>query len=511
MKQEKFTEALEHISDVHIAEAGKLRHHNRTWIPVVAAAAALLLVIGLANAGAKEPPVSIQETTVPAEPVDQSLFLDTFTPEEVALEFLLASPQYPTLRPFPTDQSDYDLWAQYHNAWSDARRNLHTAPADYANNLTAFWTQSISQYLSDSAQKNAAYSPISLYMALSMLAQTTDGASRQEILQLLGTDNIEALSQQAKLIFENHYENDGVHTSILANSLWLDDAFSFNEEAVKMLAENSYASVYRGALESPELNIALKDWLNAQTGGLLEDSIQELDGMDEMTALVIASTINYRCKWVNAFSALQNEDNVFYSPAGERTVTYMHGSSGYAPYFWGDDFSATYLSLDDGSRMWLILPEEGYTPEDLLSSGNALNMLFSYSIYGEYSKDAEIYPNQKDVTVNVTLPKFDICGDLDLMAGLKKLGVRQVTDPVKADFSAIESYEQQLFLGRAQQSTRVSIDEEGLTGVAYTVLGVPAMGAPPTEEVDLVLDRPFLFVVESEDGLPLFAGIVNEP
>ena len=29
--------------------------------------------------------------------------------------------------------------------------------------------------------------------------------------------------------------------------------------------------------------------------------------------------------------------------------------------------------------------------------------------------------------------------------------------------------------------------------------------------MDFVLDRPFAFVIESQDGLPLFAGIVNEP
>ena len=34
---------------------------------------------------------------------------------------------------------------------------------------------------------------------------------------------------------------------------------------------------------------------------------------------------------------------------------------------------------------------------------------------------------------------------------------------------------------------------------------------PPDEEVDFILDRPFLFVIESHDGLPLFVGTVNTP
>ena len=31
------------------------------------------------------------------------------------------------------------------------------------------------------------------------------------------------------------------------------------------------------------------------------------------------------------------------------------------------------------------------------------------------------------------------------------------------------------------------------------------------DEVDFVLDRPFIFVVTGGGGLPLFAGVVNQP
>jgi hypothetical protein len=33
---------------------------------------------------------------------------------------------------------------------------------------------------------------------------------------------------------------------------------------------------------------------------------------------------------------------------------------------------------------------------------------------------------------------------------------------------------------------------------------------PLQDEIDFVLDRPFLFVITGEDGLPLFIGIVNQ-
>ena len=33
----------------------------------------------------------------------------------------------------------------------------------------------------------------------------------------------------------------------------------------------------------------------------------------------------------------------------------------------------------------------------------------------------------------------------------------------------------------------------------------------PEDEVDFILDRPFLFEIVSETGLPLFVGVVNAP
>ena len=31
------------------------------------------------------------------------------------------------------------------------------------------------------------------------------------------------------------------------------------------------------------------------------------------------------------------------------------------------------------------------------------------------------------------------------------------------------------------------------------------------QEIDFILDRPFLFAITSQDGLPLFVGVVNQP
>ena len=496
MNRDLLQDSLSHISDKYIAEAAAPKKPRYPlYISAIAAGLALILTLGLllpksgsnTSKAAQSTPTEDTADILPSQPVE----------EQTAFLPLLAAPKLPEISAFPQDYTDQDSF----KAWQASRSALHSAPDGYADSLTDFWLQSIPLYLSSQEGENAAYSPISFYMALAMLTRAAEGTSRQELLTLLGADSMEALTRQAQYVFTNQYENDGVHTSILANSLWLDDAFSFQETAVTELAEAFYASVYRGALESPEMNAALKDWLNAQTGGLLEDSIANLQPMDAVTAMVMASTINYRCKWNQEFAPEWNTQECFYGTHGEKTVTYMNRTLESGCYYTGKNFSATYLSLDDGSRMWLVLPDETVSPETLLAQGDALNLILS---------DA---PAEKKVlNINLSLPKFDISADLDLKKGMKELGLQEIMDPNKADFTGICDQGPGLYLGSASQGVRVSIDEVGLTGVAYTVIMIPEKGiAPNMEEVDFVLDRPFLFVVESSDGLPLFAGIVNNP
>ena len=55
----------------------------------------------------------------------------------------------------------------------------------------------------------------------------------------------------------------------------------------------------------------------------------------------------------------------------------------------------------------------------------------------------------------------------------------------------------------------VEIDENGVTGAAYTKLEISEGAAKPDDEIDFVLNRPFLFVITGRDGSILFSGIVR--
>ena len=421
---------------------------------------------------------------------------------------MIAEPAYPEMAPYPnereyissvTGEFDNDGFSQVYDAWWVDQNRQRQYLQNYDGALTPFFENSIPTFLNQKAE-NPVCSPLNLYMALALLAETAAGTSRDQILTTLNIPDIESLRTQAQEVWNGHYCNDNATTSVLANSLWLDEALSYNEETVSTLANHYYASVFRGQLGSEATNQALRTWINQQTGDLLTDQVQNL-ALESQTLLALVSTILYRAKWNNEFLPQFNTSGIFHTPAEDVPATFMNKTLSYSPYYWGEDFGAASLSLDDGSRMWLILPDEGKTPADLLSSGHALSMILN---------DPYSYENQKAIQVNLSLPKFDIAADLRMEAALQSLGITDVFSPAQADLTSILP-DGGAWLDKVQHAARVTVDEEGVSAAAYTAMMMAGAAMPPEDEIDFILDRPFLFVITSRHNLPLFTGIVNTP
>lgn len=417
----------------------------------------------------------------------------------------LAEPTYPAMADYPNEQDyigltgefDSEGFEEVYSAWRSDQQAQRDQPEGYADSLQPFFRTAIPALL-DQGSENAVCSPLNIFMALSLLAESTNGSSRQQILDALNAADLSNLRTQAGQIWNAHYNNDGATSCVLANSLWLRNGLEYHDATVRSLSENYYASVFQGPLGSEEMTQALRDWLDTQTDGLLSDQVGNLQ-MSPDTNLALASTIYYRAKWQNIFHKDRNTDGIFYSKEGERDAVFMNRTAS-APYYWGADFGAVALSLEDGSRMWLVLPDENKSPADVLANGQALELILG---------DPESYPDQRRILVHLSLPKFDISGSMELKDPLSTLGICDVFTS-SADFRPILP-SSAAWLDSAQHAARVAIDEEGVTAAAYTVMMTVGAAPPPKDEIYLTFDRPFLFVISSHDNLPLFAGIVNTP
>ena len=438
----------------------------------------------------------------------------------------LALAAYPGMAPYPKEDeffssyedanggSDeahnayYEAW----NAWRDSLEDLSSGQ-DYTGLMDGFLSRSTTQFLAGAGEENRVYSPLNVYMALSMLAETAGGNSRRQILDLLQVDSIEALRERAAVLWKDNYRDDGAVTSILANSLWLRDDFTYSQETLDTLACVYYASTFAGEMGSEEYNQALRDWLNEQTGGLLEEQTGQLSMLPE-TVMALASTIYFKAAWENEFSKERTETDTFHTPAGDVDADFMHKTME-SWFYWGSNFTAVQLHFQQGGDMWLILPDEGSSVDELLQSGEAMEFLLAPK-YDRHDSEGNLvcegWTGQKHLIINLSMPRFDVSSDLDLIDGLKELGVTDVFDMNVSNFAPLgASTSEPLYIGKAEHAARVKVDEDGCEAAAYTVMMLYAgAAAPPDEEVDFTLDRPFLFAVTGT-GLPLFTGVVNQP
>lgn len=402
-----------------------------------------------------------------------------------------------------TGEFDSEGFSKVFDVWWEQKRSRWDLPEGFVQELEPFFASSIRQFLTEEIpgeeEGNRIYSPVNVYMALSMLAETTDGDSRQQVLELLGVDSLESLRTQAGTLWRSNYSQDGAVTSLLANSLWLDQDIEFKKETLNSLAENYYASTYWGQMGSKELDERLQSWLNEQTGGLLKEQASGIHMTDE-TLMALASTTYFRAKWTEEFSKSNTKEGIFHGPQGDNTCDFMH-QSGTNAYYWGAKFGAVKKSLQESGGMWLILPDQGVTPKELLLEDEVMELFLS----------EEEWIDRKYLTVNLAMPKFDVVSNISLKQGLEKLGVSDVFDSSKSDFTPLVEGIDGIFVSQASHAARVAVDEEGCVATAYTVMSAAGAAMPPDETMDFVLDRPFMFVITSDSGFPLFAGIVNQP
>lgn len=218
----------------------------------------------------------------------------------------------------------------------------------------------------------------------------------------------------------------------------------------------------------------------------------------------MVTTTEYQAQWSVKFSPSATEDGIFHGTDGDTECAYMK-KSGDRSYYWSERFAAVGLPLRESGTMWLLLPDAGVDAASLLADGDGTTFLLSQ---GDTAKN-------KRVIVHLSLPKFDVTSDTTLNDTWQTLGITSIFSD-NADFSPLLSNDDADFpayatLSQVQHAVRVAVDEDGVTAAAYTLETLYGAAPPPDEEVDFVLDRPFVFGITSHDGLPLFVGVVDRP
>jgi len=346
--------------------------------------------------------------------------------------------------------------------------------------------------------ENSMFSPLSLNMALGLLAEGAEGGSAEALNKYLGTDDYTAFANGYMNVVKSQYnyisDYDGGWKNVfeLANSFWANKDLPFKEDYKNRLTENFGAEV-RNIDFGDKVNTlnAINGWVSDKTHKMIPTILN--DYSDNIAAVLI-NTIYFESAWVDEW--MINEDN-------KQPFTLLDGTTKDLPlmrnggdsYFENDMATAFSCGYMNGLDFIGILPKE--TGDFTIESLDIPSLLASESF--EYD-------------VNASMPRLDFETEIPLTETLKSFGLSEIFDENAANFSGISDVP--LFVSSVLQKTKLELDENGTKAAAATVIAMETNAAMPVEREikEVTLDRPFAFMIyDSAEDQIVFLGKVTNP
>ncbi|KAK9700729.1 hypothetical protein K7432_012050 [Basidiobolus ranarum] len=353
---------------------------------------------------------------------------------------------------------------------------------------------------------NILFSPLSIFAALFMLLYGTaeKSQSRSELLQFFGTSSSHGntLPQLASTFHDFFQPLMGDHESdkaldspnatfLLANSLW---GKSFKQSYIDLAKNRFFASVFPQLPTSEKVN----SWVSRNTKNHITAILPPGFSLDPQSLLLV-NTVFFHGKWKNAFKADLTKEEEFRVLEGEPIKTQMMNSF---KAKWSYDETQDYQILDmpytdDRFVATVVLPRKVQSFADF---SNNLSEEHWTSIFSG---------NRYRRQVNLSLPKFDLEQGLKLNQVLKSAGVEQIfgSDAELTNLSKFPFY-----VSDVLHKCRIEVDEKGSKASAATAIimlrSAPMMREPTPE---MRCDRPFLFVIRTKTGVPMFISYITNP
>lgn len=361
-------------------------------------------------------------------------------------------------------------------------------------------------YAVDDKESNLCISPVSVYMALALAIECGSGETREEMLSAVGVtyEEVKSFTGQLYALANREYEYTDAFLE-LANSLWADDEVLLAESGVHSLANDYHCDLFRVDFATDEGERAIASYIKDKTHGLIDGAID----LPPETLITLINTFYLKDSWnIDAINLDLTKSLYDFQNANGSTATtpllmgYYFAGRAYE----GEGYTSFYMSTDRGFRISFILPEDGYTLDEVFTAEN-LYTIGNVTDYG-YKDDANMLLHY----TRALFPAFEASSSVNIASMLQNdFGIRAAFDFAEADFSGI-SDTTPLALGSVLHKCALRVDKKGIEGAAATA--VDGGGSPGPSDYtkvyhDFVVDRAFGFVLIDNYGTVLFSGAVN--
>ena len=197
----------------------------------------------------------------------------------------------------------------------------------------------------------------------------------------------------------------------------------------------------------------------------------------------------------NELFTFKNKDN------SEKRINLLVGSYNHGKIYETSTYEMFYTSSNK-YQIKFILPKENYDIETIFNE----SVIKEVSLFNDYIT----YDENLDVCYasRILFPAFEVSNTNQIQNLLKNIGIYSATVVDTHEFVLNSSI---LNAIRTIQSSKLKVDKIGIEGASVTITNIDTTSPEPYETIydELIIDRPFGFIIQDNNGLVVFGGIIN--
>lgn len=344
-------------------------------------------------------------------------------------------------------------------------------------------------------EDNFMISPVSASLALGMVYNGADNETKFAFDEVFnyGDASLEEVNSINQSLINYLTENVSGTQFSVANSLWMNQDFSFHDNFTSLNKKYYDAKVENLDFQDPNTLKIINNWVSDKTQKKIPTILEAIEpGM----VLFAINALYFKSDWKHKFKE-ENTKNLPFYPAGSsaKSVPMMNMTENLS-FLSNSIFSSVKLPYkNDKFNMTVFLPNEDKTLNDVIEVLDEKNR----------TSWENQYTTQK---VIVTMPKFTFSYKKEFNDALQNMGLGiAFTD--NADFSLMSATPTKISF--VLQKTFIEVNEKGTEAAAATVVGMELTNAGPTLN-RLLIDRPFIFIItEKTTNAICFMGKVGMP
>ncbi|KAM3932421.1 glia-derived nexin [Leptodactylus fuscus] len=360
--------------------------------------------------------------------------------------------------------------------------------------------QVFNQVVKSKPHENVVISPHGVASVLGMLQLGADGKTKKQLTTAMRY-KVNVVGKILKRINRAIVAKKNKDIVSTANAVFANSGFKMEEPFVSKNKEVFHSQVRSADFQDKNTAASMiNQWVKNETKGMIDNLISPELLDSSLTRLVVVNALYFKGLWKSRFQPENTKKRIFYGPEGKayhvpmlaQLSLFRSGSASTPSGLW---YNVIELPYHGGSVSMLVaLPTDEITP-------------LSAIIPHISTKTLQSWMTMTPKRIQLILPKFTVEADADLKEPLRNLGITDMFDSYKANFTKITKSEH-VYVSHMLQKAKIEVKEDGTKASAATAAILIARSSPPW----FIVDRPFLFFIRhNPTGAVLFTGQIYKP